>query len=984
MDPYIRDCEYKAVNTLEVDEVLEFNNLTRNINNNDFFTLLHQNIRSLSKNKNELEILLSQIGLNFDCIVLTESWKIQNKDFFNMSGYEIFYNNGNINKSDGVIVYLRDTLNYVCEVLNIGEISVLSIQITSNNNKKVLVTAIYRAPSTCPNNFIACLKNYLQQKRNSVYDSHIIVGDININIKLENDDTVSEYLTLLNEYNFISMINGNTREFENTASCIDHIFLNSKYSDTREKCLPIILKSTITDHYSQIILMPFKTENTDGSSIDIKFIDYVKLKLELQNHNWGEFYKIKDVQDASTYFVKLLIERVKTNTKIIKQKYKNVKRKEWITGALVQSINKKNDLYKKYKENPNLYGEEFRNYRNRLNYLIKVTKINFFKKKIEKDRNCPKNLWKTIKSIDSHKKNIQIKQILTEKNDITRNEVDIANTFGKYFANVGQNLAHAITKPVNPPPQRKSVNHSMFLLPVTESEIISKIRNLKPRKAPGIDMIRSETLKQISVQIAAPLSHLINNIFRDGICPSEFKIAIIKPIFKKGDRNKPENYRPISIITNITKVFEMVLRERINNYLKKFDILSPKQFGFREGKSTQDAITYFTTEMNKALDDGHPAIGIFLDLSKAFDTVNHLQLLEALEDIGIRGPTNQLLKSYLERRKQYVQIQEQLSDVQEVQYGVPQGTVLGPLLFSVYLNNLLNISSSGTLISYADDTVIFYVDTSWTNLKEKIELDFPKIIDWFSHKILTVNFEKTKFVPFTLYKNNVPQYKELKIKSGNSSVKIESTDRIKYLGITIDRHARWDLHVNNVTNTLRCILYKFKYLKKILDTYHMKIIYFALVVSRLQYGILGWGGVATCYLKKLQTLQNKFIKITYGKDLQYSTDQLYTETKLLDIRQIYILNIFTYLYKNRSMLQNIDHSYYTRQKENLTVKIQTPHKRIGQRSLVYISRQLFNFISPEQRQKLLTINSLKLFKTAIKKYMIESDRHIISSYLKLH
>lgn len=366
----------------------------------------------------------------------------------------------------------------------------------------------------------------------------------------------------------------------------------------------------------------------------------------------------------------------------------------------------------------------------------------------------------------------------------------------------------------------------MFSGLTSEEEVKNCINSLK-KKAPGIDGIRAETIQCITANICKPLSSiLINKIFNSGYCPTAFKVSIVKPIFKKGDKLEIKNYRPISLITNFAKIFEKLLKKRILSYLNKFQLLSDQQIGFRTGKSAQDAISLLTGKIYSSLDKGKPSLGIFIDLAKAFDTVSHPLLLETLKNIGIRNLPLSLLKSYLDDRKQCVQIGLTKSDFQTIKYGVPQGTILGPLLFIIYLNNLFSVETSGNIFSFADDTVIFYESDSWDNLKLEIENDLKKIIHWFNSKLLTINFDKTVFVPFSCYMSTLPNYKELNILlDENQSISILSTSSVKYLGIYIDSHLKWDIHVNKLINKLRSLLYLFNTLKDILNIDQLKTTY---------------------------------------------------------------------------------------------------------------------------------------------------------------
>lgn len=614
----------------------------------------------------------------------------------------------------------------------------------------------------------------------------------------------------------------------------------------------------------------------------------------------------------------------------------------------MKSIKRRDKLYKEWqKDKVNLkLKENYIKYRNNLNKLIDITKLNHHKYQIEKNKNNSQKLWKTIKNItNTNNRPTIIKQLQSKNGNDVYSSEEISNTFNDFFSNVGQELAQNIGKPPVSTPPRVINPCSFFLKPTDENEISKIILNLKNNKTPGIDGIKAETLKAIYKEIATPLCYIINNVMESGICPIEFKITVIKPLHKKGDKTLPSNYRPISLVTNYAKIFEKIIKIRLKLFLEKHKIIADNQFGFQSGKSAEGAIASLTQKMYEAIDNSQPAIGVFLDLAKAFDTVDHQQLLGSLEDVGIRGVAHNLFKSYLSDRKQCVKIDDTYSSFELIKCGVPQGTVLGPILFILYINNLLTIGTSGHIISFADDTVILYTSSSWEDLKLKIQSEMNNIIDWFNHKLLTVNFDKTVFLPITSYKNKLPQYNTLQIINHNKMITLKRTENVKYLGIIIDCHLRWNDHVNNTVNTIRTFLGRFRYLAKILPLHHLKMLYFALVDSRIAYGIIGWGGITNVYLEKLNTLQKYFLKILLRKDRTYPSDSLYKEARILDIRQIFFLKAVCFLHKNRRHTDFLSHDYPTRAKYSNKVKTPSANKTVGTKCLAFLGPRFINIIS---------------------------------------
>lgn len=296
--------------------------------------------------------------------------------------------------------------------------------------------------------------------------------------------------------------------------------------------------------------------------------------------------------------------------------------------------------------------------------------------------NCGRNVWK--KKAINKITNINIEGRFTD------NIPEIADIFNDHYINIGEKLAGEIKADPNYKCPSKNMNNqmSMFLFPTDPIEMKNVIQSLKNKKAVGVDKIRAELLKNTIPFIIEPLVYLINKSFIDGIFPSMLKSTQVIPIYKNGDKNEVINYRPISLITAMAKIFEKIIKTRLSSYLKKYNILSCRQYGFREGVSTQDAILDLTGEMYSAMDNKKASLCVFIDLSKAFDSVSHPLLLKSLENVGIRGTTLTLFQSYLLNRKQCVKIGKHKSKFKNIEYGMPHGTILSPMLFNIYVNDL--------------------------------------------------------------------------------------------------------------------------------------------------------------------------------------------------------------------------------------------------------------------------------------------------------
>lgn len=978
MDQYIRDFQadtvdtYTLKNCYEAETILRVNNKIRN------FKILHNNIRSLNKNIDEFKILIENMKVDIDCLVLTETWKLQDPDLFQIFDYDMLYNFGDLNQNDGVMVYIKSNLKYKYEIKVINNIKLLEIKINpKNTNESIIISAVYRSPSTDISEFNRHLHSYLESidiKRNNY---NILIGDMNINI-LEKDEPTNEYLNILNEFGFVSMVNIPTRVQGNSRTCIDHIFVKSKNNNI-DNLLPLVIQTCITDHYTtvlQIISNDTVSKNIDNALYK-SVTNFNNLKARFRNVCWDQVYSENDIEAATKKFVEITKDIVEECSETVKIKRKYHKKAPWMTNAILTSVNRKNEIFRKICKQPNNLEmqQTYKLYKNKLTALIKKTKQNYYENLINGYQYNSKQLWKVVQDITKTKKMNNEITLLTNAADQKITELkEIANEFNDTFSNMGKKLAQNIKLDKNIPFEQFRSLKSFVMLDTDYQEINSIINELKNNKSPGCDGLKSETVKCISDYIIEPLVFIINRCMSLGHWPSVFKDTIVIPIFKKGDNTIPSNYRPISLTTNFTKIFEKVLKNRLQSYLKHNKILSDRQFGFRENLSTQDAILCLTKSVYSALDKSLPCLCLFIDLAKAFDTVSHPLLLKSLEDIGIRGNCLRLFSSYISNRTQCVKVSNILSEKSIIEYGVPQGTVLGPILFSIYINNLFNIGSSGEIIGFADDTAIFYQAPTWTELQTKVAKDITYVKHWFDQRLLTINLEKTQYLPFSCNISNLPHFTYVDIKVGGSIHHIQQVKSVKYLGIFIDRHMRWDVHIQHVVKNLQFILYKFRYLTNILPQDALKTIYYALVESHIKYGILVWGAAVRRHLSSLEILQRRFLKLMLRKSKDYSTELTYAEAEVFDLRQeFYYKSVVNY--RKEKINDHHSHKHNTRQKNLQTVPFMT--KSIGQRSYDYLAPKLFNTL-PEE----LKILSGNLFKNKLKTFLKLTPRAVIHGFIE--
>ena len=406
-----------------------------------------------------------------------------------------------------------------------------------------------------------------------------------------------------------------------------------------------------------------------------------------------------------------------------------------------------------------------------------------------------KLLWSGLRSIISNK-NSKV-NIISKLNDVNGNLTNdpavIANTFNDFFVNVAGNVAKGIPRTRKSPMDYLGTRneHSFFMTPVIPMEVSDIISLLNTGKSIGPNSIPTKLLKILSLHICSPLSDIINDSFQSGTFPEKLQLAKIIPLFKKGCPLTASNYRPISLLSVFSKIIEKVMYKRLYDFLELHNILYNFQFGFLASHSINHALISLTEMIKNTLDNKRFGCGIFLDLQKAFDTVNHEILLNKLEHYGIRGIALTWFRSYLSNREQYVSVNGYNSKNLNVTCGVPQGSVLGSLLFLIYINDIPNTSSKFAFYLFADDTSIYFESGNLEQLQEVVNSELKHIKKWLDANKLALNVDKTNFVIF--HSPQKPLYENITIKFGKQHV--TKANHVKFLGLLLDENLSWKHHL---------------------------------------------------------------------------------------------------------------------------------------------------------------------------------------------
>ena len=541
-----------------------------------------------------------------------------------------------------------------------------------------------------------------------------------------------------------------------------------------------------------------------------------------------------------------------------------------------------------------------------------------------------------------------------------------------YFASVGENLSKQITPPLNSNQNYltgiRTVNQTMILNPITLSEMQKYINNLNANKSTKSTSPPIKFIKLSSKIISPILTQIFNCCIREGIFPDQLKSAEIIPIFKNGNKHQISNHRPISILDPFSKIFETHIYKQIYQFTSKHKILHDYQYGFREDVSTDVAVSQITEDLATKIQNKLITCAVFIDLRKAFDTVNHNILLSKLHRYGIRGQIGNLLKNYLTNRTQITIIDNIKSKSERVTCGVPQGSILGPLLFNLYINDLPNQSDSTTRL-FADDACLCFSDKDPQSLQTKINSELIKIMNWLKINKLTANYSKTNYIIFTKQRISF----KFIIEMGGTI--LEEVNEAKYLGVILDKKLNWKSHLNSVNVKVSRGCYMLSKLRHLMNLDTLKMLYYSLVYPYLTYCITSWGGAPNTTIAPLIRLQKKVIRIMTFHSYDSPSLPIFSKLQILPLNSIYNMSLSTLIhkfYKNKLIspdnliLLSQTHNYSTRLSKSSNYYLNINRTNLGQQTYLTKGIKIWQTLPIEYKSL-----PIQMFKKKIKFHFLK-------------
>lgn len=845
------------------------------------------------------------VSNKYDILSFTETWLssyISSQDI-TLQGYQLPFRTDRSSRGGGSMIYVSSQIPAVrCPELELGPCECTWVELTPNN-KKIYLGVYYRPPGQTSEEQEEFLESF-QASLDLVFMkdpySVICTGDFNDRClsweeSHSNSELGNKLRDLVSGNNLFQLVNEPTRITELHSSLLDLIItdtpgLFSHWGVNDSLC--------ISDHilvYGVLSLTAPRVQSKPRFVWHYNRADFDSINAELNSIDWEHsFAELTDV-DLATDFLINNVKAASFRHIPYRKICMNVKDKPWMTSYIKHLIRLRNRSSKVYNRKATVHNKTVRNiYRSMVKEEIKLAKVNHYNRqaKMLEDCNCnPKRYWSVVKTLLGNKVQATI-PTLVEGDSLYQTDQEKAEHLNNYFHE--QSMLDNIPDNHTLPEFKYLTDARLTEIRVTEEQVYKVLLNLNVNKASGPDGIGNMLLKNIAHSITKPLTLLYNKSLVSGKFPKQWKLANITAIHKKNDPSNAKNYRPVSLLSCLGKVFERTVHNIIYDHLERHHLLTERNSGFKKNDGTINQLTHILDHIYAEIDKRRDVAVIFLDITKAFDKVYHKGLLFKLRQCGIEGTFLKWIESYLTDRQQRVVLNGTSSTWQVITAGVPQGSILGPLLFLVFINDIVgNIQSMINL--FADDTSLMKSISNPSVCLGVLQEDLNALSCWAKQWLVTFNASKTVYMLFSS-KRQAPVYPKLTFDGTELTQVTEHT----HLGMTLNSRLTWHSHINKVTTKAYRVVNMLKRIRHLVPRSTLEGSYRTLVRPILEYGNIVYSNIPIHLSKKLEQVQRAAALLCTGAYRRTSYDKLLVELgwETLETRRRYQRLVLMYKMQN--------------------------------------------------------------------------------------
>ena len=721
--------------------------------------LIHLNINSLLSKIDELRAIAKKSRAAVIGITESRLDESVTDGEINIDGYELIRSDRNRHRG-GVACYIRNDISFNPRGNFSSEVENIFLDMLLPKTKPILIGILYRPPKQ--SKFLDKLSTAISETDNFDAQEVYILGDLNINLVNNQKHTpngIKRYKEFCSLNGLKQLLTLPTHITKTSTSLLDHVLTNSADRVSQFG----VVDTGLSDH--QLIYCTRKITHTKTNVH--KYIKTRSLKNysqtlfldKLRKINFPNYSNFKDINNAYSDFTGKVTSVIDEIAPIKEIRVKN-NSQDWFDAEINEEIERRDKSLAKFKKSRlHSDNESYKKARNKVQRMIKNKKKIFFTGKLNENIGKPKELWKSLKSLGLPSKKSSCSTICLEKTESYHLILKLMLKSLRIFIQI---LSNALVKKLPNPPNKYGkdavkkyyenlnlVGKSFSFEPVAYTSVLKLLQQLNPHKSAGIDNLTGKFLKEGAPVLASPITNLINLSISLSSFPDDFKIAKLKPLYKKEAKTKPKNYRPISLLPLISKIIERIIHDQTQVFFDENKILYTYQSGFQKHYSTDTCLSYLTDRVRNGFEKGSLTGMILIDLQKAFDTIDHKILTEKMSCLGFAESAIRWYKSYLTNRCFIVNVGNDFSSPGKLLCGVPQGSILGPLLFLLYVNDMPQAVNSDLLL-YADDTCLIYTGKHINTIEEQLNTDFSSLCDWFVDNKLSVHFgeEKTKSILF--------------------------------------------------------------------------------------------------------------------------------------------------------------------------------------------------------------------------------------------